>query len=157
MTLYYAGIGSRQTPANILIQMTEIAIDLREQGYRLRSGHAPGADQAFEFGAEADADIYLPWLSFEKTTPVYGRKFTDVSEAAMEMAAHYHPSWQYLKRGAKLLHGRNCYQILGHDLDTPCEFVICWTPGGEMKGGTAQALRIAQDYDIPVINLGTES
>ena len=35
------------------------------------------------------------------------------------------------------------------------KFVVCWTPGGQLKGGTAQALRIATALNIPIINLGT--
>jgi hypothetical protein len=33
------------------------------------------------------------------------------------------------------------------------KFVVCWTPGGLLKGGTAQAMRIAHAYGIPVFNL----
>ena len=45
--------------------------------------------------------------------------------------------------------------MLGDDLDQPVSFVVCWTPGGEVTGGTGQALRIAADpqYNIPVFNL----
>ena len=35
------------------------------------------------------------------------------------------------------------------------KFVVCWTPQGLLKGGTAQALRIATAMNIPIINLGT--
>jgi hypothetical protein len=49
---------------------------------------------------------------------------------------------------------RNCYQMLGLDLKTPVEFVICWTPQGKGAGGTGQALRIARDLKIPIYDLG---
>jgi hypothetical protein len=32
--------------------------------------------------------------------------------------------------------------------------VICYTQGGKLKGGTGQALKIAQKYRVPVFNLG---
>ena len=35
------------------------------------------------------------------------------------------------------------------------KFVVCWTPQGLLKGGTAQALRTATALNIPIINLGT--
>ena len=38
---------------------------------------------------------------------------------------------------------------------TPVSFVVCWTEGGLLKGGTAQALRIATALNIPIINLGS--
>ena len=61
--------------------------------------------------------------------------------------------------GAKLegttlrLMARNCYQVLGKDLETPSEFIICWTKDGQATGGTGQALRIAKKNNIPVFNL----
>jgi len=45
---YYAGIGSREAPSEILLAMTEIADRLEQKGYILRSGHAKGSDMAFE-------------------------------------------------------------------------------------------------------------
>jgi hypothetical protein len=43
---YYAGIGSRETPKDILDLISKIAIKLESLGYTLRSG---GADGAVEF------------------------------------------------------------------------------------------------------------
>ena len=51
------------------------------------------------------------------------------------------------------LMARNCYQVLGEDLKSPVDMIICWTPDGKAAGGTGQALRIANDNDIPVFNL----
>ena len=44
----YAGIGSRETPKEILKEMTKIGQELESKGYTLRSGGAIGADKAFE-------------------------------------------------------------------------------------------------------------
>ena len=55
---------------------------------------------------------------------------------------------------ARKFHARNCYQVLGKDLQSPSNFVLCWTPGGAVTGGTGQALRIAIDRGIPVFNMG---
>ncbi len=54
---------------------------------------------------------------------------------------------------------RNSQQILGQNLNDYCAFVVCWTPDGaenattKQSGGTGQAIRIANHYGIPVINL----
>ena len=48
---------------------------------------------------------------------------------------------------------RNCHQVLGQDLKTPVDFIVCWTKDGGESGGTGQALRIARDLNIPVYNL----
>ena len=55
--------------------------------------------------------------------------------------------------GAKKLMARNCHQVLGLDLKTPVDFIVCWTKDGTINGGTGQALRIAEAYNIPVYNL----
>ena len=49
---HYAGIGSRQTPQKVLLQMEKIGTFLAERGYTLRSGCAEGADTYFERGCD---------------------------------------------------------------------------------------------------------
>ena len=44
----YAGVGSRETPPEILAEMTKIAQELAAKKYSLQSGGAIGADMAFE-------------------------------------------------------------------------------------------------------------
>lgn len=143
---YYAGIGSRQTPAEILEIMTEIAIIL-SSNWTLRSGGAEGADSAFEAGAEKK-QIFLPWRGFNKNPSL----FCSPSPDALRIASKVHPAWDRCSRGARLLHARNTHQILGPNIgvDTPCKVVICWHNG---SGGTMQAVRIANLNKIPVWNL----
>ena len=57
--MYYAGIGSRETPKNKCRLMTKIAKILSGK-YTLRSGGADGADSAFEAGAGDNKQIFLP-------------------------------------------------------------------------------------------------
>jgi hypothetical protein len=78
---------------------------------------------------------------------------TSPSSEAFEIAKVFHPGWKFLKRGARALHARNCHQILGPNLKDPVDFVICWTKDGKATGGTGQALRIAENYSIPIWNL----
>ena len=70
------------------------------------------------------------------------------------MASKFHPRWDALPVYVKMLMGRNSYQILGLDLETPSDFVICWTLDGQITGGTGQTLRMAAYYGIPVLNFG---
>lgn len=151
---YYAGIGSRETPRNICQVMTDTARQLALFGFILRSGGADGADLAFEAGAGDRKRIYLPWSGFNNSTSPMFVPEPAVWERATAIAAQHHPKWQWLKDSSKQLHTRNVFQVLGDDLDTPSEFVICWTEQGKLQGGTAQAIRIATTYRVPVINLG---
>ena len=158
----YAGIGSRKTPKGIGMLMGSFAYVAGLNGYVLRTGGAPGADQWFEAGARLNdylVELYLPWPGFE------GRKLGKLDEPtpeAYELAKQYHPNWYGLSQGAKRLIARNGHQVLGPDLDDPVGFVVCWTPDGSLdgrggrSGGTGQALRIAADYEIEVKNLKRE-
>jgi len=144
---YYAGIGSRETPRDICQTMTRIAAEMQGLGFTLRSGGADGADIAFEVGTTVK-EIWLPWLGFNgsqsKLLP---------SPEAFVMAEKYHPAWHKCSPAARKLHARNCHQVLGKDLDTPSEFVICWTKGALSGGGTGQAIRIAKAHGIMIYDL----
>ena len=145
----YAGIGSRKTPANILSLMTKAARRLDELGFVLRSGGALGADTAFELGAVTHKEIYLPWRNFNKNPSPFYRP----DALAFEYARRHHPAWNRCSPAARKFHARNVHQVLGRDLASPANFVLCWTPGGRVTGGTGQAMRIAEYFDVPVINM----
>lgn len=157
----WAGIGARSTPSFVLDNMTLMSQHLSEQGHMLRTGGAAGADSAFMAGAtEGNAEIFLPWASYKVSGYMYNpwpttwKVYATVTPDATLLAAKYHPAWDKCSRSARALHGRNSYIILGYHLDDPVDFVICWTAGGKAGGGTGQALRIAQDRGIPVLDFG---
>lgn len=144
---YYAGIGSRSTPPDVLAIMKSIAHDLEPKGWWLRSGHAVGADLAFERGAGDRKQIFTA--------------DDHIPEEAFEIAKEIHPNWQACKPYARRLLARNVLQITGQNLDMPVKFVICWTPDGcerheersQKTGGTGQAISLASLLNIPVFNL----
>lgn len=158
----YAGIGSRETPDQIIEFMEYVATVVADNGLTLRSGHAPGADQAFERGAGKNAEIYLPWNGFERDVPINSEillnnnVFLPTLQAA-EHAAEFHPAWDSLRTGVRRLMARNSQIILGEDLKSPVRCVICWTPSANLVGGTAQGIRIAQANSIRVYNLARHS
>ena len=163
----YAGVGSRETPPEILLMMSRISRKLTYQGWGLRSGGADGADNAFLEGAlqannvkETPIEIYLPWEDYNgKGNEWY---CVDVSKLpnhhdAFDIASHFHPVWNRLKEPVKALHTRNVYQILGRDLKTYSSRLICWAKpikdGERVRGGTATAVAMARHFGIPVMNL----
>jgi len=150
---FYAGIGSRETPPDILALMTKVAQYLSSQDYTLRSGGADGADTAFERGAGDKKEIYLPWKGFNKSRS----QLYNVPEQALLVASKIHPAWDKCTQAARKLHGRNILQVLGADLNTPVEFVLCWTKDGKEIGGTATAMRLAREKEIPVFNFAIKS
>ena len=148
---FYSGIGSRETPESLKPTIERVVKRLNELDYTLRSGGADGADKFFEEHA-ASKEIFLPWKNFNGNES----KLFEQSAQAFDMAKKYHPSYKYLSYGAKKMMARNCYQVLGINLKSPVEFVICWTKDGKASGGTGQAIRIAEDSGIPVYNLKRE-
>lgn len=159
----YAGIGSRGTWEDVLRTMTRIASVLSDQGYTLRSGHAPGADQAFELGALGRAEIFLPWVGFCAEVPVLGEEYVEPADDAFVMAESYHDGWSWLSRGTRALMARNMHQVLGPNLDDPVDFLLCWTPNASKTGqerntgGTGQAIRVAVAHKIPVFNFRNDA
>jgi len=151
-------VGARATPLDVQNQMTDLGRVLSEQGWIGRSGHANGADLAFEAGFAGNFEIYLPWKNFNADHPLLGNSFIfDGAPAALQIAESLHPAWDKCSYGVKKLHGRNIYQVLGKNLDEPSTALICWTPGGKTVGGTATAINLAGRYNIPVFNLANST
>lgn len=144
--MYYTGVGSRNTPQDILIIMEAIAKKMSSFGYMLRSGGAKGADSAFEKGAGNNKQIF------------YAK---DATPDAMSIASKFHPAWNRCGDYARKLHGRNSFQVLGPSLNQPSDYCICWTSDGCIShatrsirtGGTGTAISIAEYYGVPVVNL----
>lgn len=148
------------TPVEIQTLFSQVAARLALEGWCLRSGGAPGADDAFDHGArlmEGDRQIFLPWPGFNKYPA--GEATLEIPQPeAFEIAAQSHPVWYRLRRAARMLHARSVHQIYGPDVTNPefSKFVVCWTHDGEYEGGTSQAMRISDRLNIPIINAGTE-
>lgn len=170
MTKIYAGIGSRSTPANICEVMRQLGQKLGHKGAVLRSGNAAGADRVFESGAVdvlGKCQIFLvnSWYSCGKNFPNDNYKYLPEHwEAAESIGAEHHPNWINLNPYPRRLHTRNCFQVLGWNLQSPADFVICWTPDGartadetsQKTGGTGQAIRVASSYGVRVYNLAVK-
>lgn len=159
---YYAGIGSRQTPSWICEKMSKLASYLEYKGYVLRSGGADGADIAFEKGVKNSKNkkIYIPANNFngrsEYQDGVYNCKKikSDIQDKARTIMLQNHPNPSRLKEYATMLLTRDVYQVIGENLDEKADFIVCWTKDAKPIGGTSQAIRLANIYKIPILNLG---
>lgn len=154
----YAGIGSRNAPSSALILISQIAAVLARQGLLLRSGGSPGADTAFEKGADSaygKKEVFLPWKGFNGHSSPY---FTPSLQA--EVAASFcHPNWRACSAPARLLHARNCQQVYGENMSSAADFVLFWAPEerGIVKGGMATAVTLARTMEIPTFNLSDDA
>jgi hypothetical protein len=137
----YAGIGSRQTPPEILSQMTDIAKELESKGYTLRTGDAKGADKSFREGT-GNSEIY---------------RADDATDVTRAIAKEIHPNPDALTDYALDLMARNTNQVFGENLDTPVDFVLYYAEPSNNpirpQGGTGQAVEMANRKGIPTINM----
>lgn len=179
---YYTGVGSRETPIDILIIMAKVANILEKKGFILRSGAAEGADSAFEFGLEnpnQNSEIYTISKKTKRNKHPYKNDVVffvpEIDNKALYdkanklMSVHnLHPRWNLnMDESARKLHSRNLFQVLGKTLsDHPTEnqfskFNLCYTKDGAKKGedttintgGTGTSIRASSLYKIPVYNL----
>lgn len=161
--IYVAGIGARDTPDPVLGKMKNLGKALARDGMILRSGGADGADSAFEAGWDAGGgrkEIFLGWPGFEGRQAdgksVFVKDMSDDCREVEIAKAYYNRDWNRLGRGGKALMARNTNQLYGQEVGRSkmTDLVVCWTKGGAPVGGTGQALRIAEDKGIPILNLG---
>jgi len=154
----YAGIGARNTPKDILYLIKIIGICFASIGYTLNTGAAQGADQAFAegaFSAGGKVNLFLPWPNYEKNWwSKYNTNIivfnSQLDKEALNSVYQYHPNANRLKKSVITLHARN-YLILKN-----AKFAICYTKNGAIIGGTGQAIRIMNDMNKKVFNLGKE-
>ena len=145
-TMVYAGIGSRETPTEVLELMTKAAKFLADKGYKLQTGKTfndkeEGADKAFSDGT-SNKELFGPESANNTTKAI---------------AKELHPAPQHLKTGGLNLMARNTNQVFGKNLDTPVDFVLFYAKETSNplrpKGGTGQAVEMARRKGIPTINM----
>lgn len=178
----YTGIGSRQTPAEIVGVMEDAAFRLARMGFVLRSGKAAGADAAFQQGVQKYvtdnginffqhlAEIYIPWKGFKGgdgliddwdiTLDSVDKRLPDQADMRWDWVKEVHGGWERLSQGARKLHERNIHQLFGENLSdaflNQSKFVLYYAPEtrkGDPKGGTATAVNLAKKSSIRTLNL----
>lgn len=161
--MYYTGIGSRNTPPEILGVMEDAGFRFARMGFVLRSGKANGADAAFQKGVQnffysvdkqpkeehtvGRAEIYIPWNGFKGdpilqdwwdiSLPYIDSLFPEEVKARDELVAELHPNVEALRKkpGAYALHSRNVHQVLGPNLSQKRPSSFCIYYAGEDEKG----------------------
>ena len=170
----YAGIGSRETPKEVLALMTKEATWLEGKGYKLQTGYKrkqangklveEGADKAFSDGTK-NKELFGPDMANAKTRSVAEEIHPNlkgmwssvynkwVSKVGKDKATEY-------ADGAIGLQERNTFQVFGAKLDTAVDFVLFYAEETKdpmrPKGGTGQAVEMARRKGIPTINMANK-
>lgn len=134
---------------------------LAQFGWRVRTGGAPGADQAFALGVSivnpALLELFLPWASFEERAHTPQTTFWTAAAAArpehVALAQEAHTGWFTFGHAAQLLLTRNAMMVLG--FNEPADHLFAWPdrdkPG---LGGTGHILRCAEIAGVPSTLMG---
>jgi hypothetical protein len=154
--MFYAGIGSRKCPKDILEKITKYSSILESLGYILRSGGADGCDKAFEMGIKNTKNKQIFYSKDAEPWSYDYVQYCMPNDRKGYFDKGGFLDWDAYVRG---LLARNMMQILGEDGKSPVDFVLCWTPIGDYSssdvGGTGYAIRCALKNKIPVFNLNT--
>jgi hypothetical protein len=161
----YAGIGSANTPADVLVLMERTARALSALAWTLRTGDQRGADKAFLNGCHAGqldhprVEVYFPYPRVAHLEPTLERP----TPAAFEIAMRYHSRWASIDGTSRARHARSVHEVLGRDCrrEDAARMIVCWTPDGSLDGQsraagwTGMALRVAvgEAPDCEVFNL----
>lgn len=142
MNKIYTGIGSRLTPSHVCDCMRGIAEILAGKGYLLRSG-----------GAKGQKEIWRPYdVANDRAAFNMLNRVIEGLNKEQGSSININSMRTYVRD----LLARNMYQVMGKDLETPSDFVLCWTLKGHKVGGTRYAITLAEMNNIPICNLGSE-
>lgn len=164
----YAGIGPRVISDTTRLNMITIGSKLATLGRILRSGGAPGSDDAFEKGCiweNGRKEIYLPWNGFEgrfynSSSGYYGINY-DLKSKLDELVNTFYPR-RKISQGIEKMMMRNCHQVMGYYLNSPIKFIITNAVDLKLdslgkikdcKGGTGMAVRLSYYLGIPIYSL----
>lgn len=159
-------VGSRVVPDRMATLAFKIGMQLEDDMF---SGGAFGMDDTWEqsyirAGRKDKINIIIPEYNFEgrvtdnvnyfciQDREMYPQELIDEAD---EMIKSLHAFYDKLYGFAYWAHIRNCFQVLGHDLQSPSSECFLYAPvnGIHVKGGTNTAFRLCMRHGIPTHNL----
>ena len=153
------GTGSQPIgPLRLMIHLGKL---ITEVGSVVQSGHADGADLAFEFGANLgdprNMVVCLPWRSYnsqyspgEAQVFVIGELLDSHQAYYMAEAEKYHPAWKHLKQPVRLLMARN--MMIANEASCGLTYLNHSRQGG---GGSGHAYRALTARGVPVVDFSS--
>jgi len=159
-------VGSRKAPKHMLDLAYQIGYQLALSGEAMYSGGALGMDETWELGYHKAGrtdliNVILPTTNFNKRKPndsfytFIGDYDIKLLEKADKLIQQVHDHYDKLNGFSYFAHIRNCFQVLGHDLESPSTETFLYAPisGSKVLGGTSTAYEISKLHGIPTHNL----
>lgn len=161
-TFAFAGVGPRNTPSDVLAEMTAMGELFASLNWIGCSGFGQGADQAWlEKVPHKQQEVWLPWGNYNRAqldTDKEKRFRILVPTEVMNSIAskHYAQNWNAASQGVRLLMMRNVAIMLGNHGNQPVDLVAYWQSEENefsMFGGTNHGIRVAVEAGIPCFNI----
>lgn len=158
---YYTVLPGRVIPIDMLERMREIGMLLATRGYTIRSSETDKIERAFSEGVDSVngyKDIWMP-----KSILKHGNTNT-IQQRHIDVVKSVHPSYSLLNIELKTTFSRVAGQILGTDVSSRVDFIVCYSRIDLKKsihvnygsGVVEVAAAIASTYKIPLYNLFVE-
>lgn len=146
-------VGTRSPPNDISHLANTIGSILSNNGCINRTGGAIGMDS--DFAKLYNISLIENYRHKSDQIGCINVFELDNIDIAIELISQIVPHYDFLSEEDKQLHIRNCYQVLGKDLKTPSDVLICYCKviGGKPIGGTATAITLARKHNIKIYNL----
>lgn len=150
-------VGSRKPPDDISHLAFSIGKKLSDIGVINRTGGAVGMDS--DFAKFYNHSLIENYRSSNDQYDCIDVSVFDNYQEAYDLTERIVPHFEQLDHSQRGLHVRNCYQVLGRDLRSPSDILICWCKmsGGVPVGGTRTAITLARMHNVPVFNLYNEN
>ena len=150
----YTGIGSRDITVTEESYISYLSDELCAKGWTVVSGNANGVDIAFQRHVPHIAVLPWPKFNYKAFTPDKVWVLSEDDTEALDSVKTYYPTPERLSQGAYKLMARNYRQVVGRTQNT--KFVLYCSDHnskGQIKGGTAQAVKLAKDKGILTVNI----
>jgi hypothetical protein len=152
----YAGITNPDTPPDIVQQIAKLASRLSESGYTCRTSGGSEGDDAFENNSTL-SEVHIPWKKFNNKETKFNKNLPE----AADLVKPFHPTFDAMKPAVQAIIARGAHVILGQNLQSPVQFVLCWSADGlenakdrGIKSGfIGIPIALAATNRIPVFNL----
>lgn len=143
---YCTGLGTTQVTKTMQDVIERFSRYLSEQGYTIRTDFDKGMNQVFRNNSDS-VELYTFEGDSNKNADAFDCPMTDFVKQHLRDS---YISLDALNRVTKNRVVRCYYELLGQNLDSPSEFLICYDPS---EGVVNYAHRIAYKLGIKVYNL----
>ena len=151
-TIYYT-IAGDYAPAGFNKLFYNISSYFAKKDMVLRTSGSKGIGSDAIKGCDDNQgqyDAFVPWDGYNKIPICY-----ELTKEAFDIAEAFNGKYSTMSQTNRKILAAMSYQVLGDDLISPSDFVICYSNRGKGKGGNVgHLIKIAKAYGVPIFDIG---